>query len=210
MPSCQGGASVSSAAHAGGCIRKQSDVRFATKWETCNNYGRCEQQRFSSDSCFFFIRRDFSPKPWMLVGNLYFDFLQSWPRMEVSSHSESTAESLGRQQARLKAEEVPQWGAEGRGLETEPKGLAGLSRWWKGRGVSRYGDFLGNADFRTRICEAGRKLSQGEETEGLELGREDDGCSCKSKGNLCRRWAQIRGPWRKRKRRNIQKGRKEI
>lgn len=49
--------------------------------------------------------------------------------MEVSSHSESTAGSLGRQQARLKAEEeVPQWGTQGRGLETELKGLAGLSR----------------------------------------------------------------------------------
>ena len=61
MPSCQGGASVSSAAHPGGCTRKESDVRFTTKWETCHSSGDV-MQSVPSDSS----------KPSRLAGNLYF------------------------------------------------------------------------------------------------------------------------------------------
>ena len=63
-----------------------------------------------------------------------------------------------------------------------------------GKGSTRPGspprDSLGNAGVGASQGEAGRELRQGEEIEGLELGRER-WCSCTSKGNLCRK-AQIK------------------
>ena len=194
----QEGASVSAAARPRGCARKQSHVRFTTRGEGC-----CEGQSYSSDSVA--LPKGFSlNEPWMLVGNFDFDFLHSWARMELSAHSESTAQFRGRQQVELKVElgKFLQ-GAHRKEDWRQWKGLAGWHPSGEREGaqhdqVPRHGDSLGSADVRASRDEAG------EEIEDLELGRERWWCSCKSKGNLCRRRAQIRGPRRKRKKRNRQ------
>lgn len=56
--------------------------------------------------------------------------------MEVSSHSEFTAEVPGEQQARLKMYEVSQWGVEGRGSEAGLKSQQGRPAAGKGKWVS--------------------------------------------------------------------------
>ena len=74
-----------------------------------------------------FFLRDFPlQNPERLWETFDFDFLHSWPIMEVSAHSESTAQSQGRQQVGLKA-----------GLEKFLRGAQRKQAWRQRKGPAR-------------------------------------------------------------------------